>query len=391
MQNTFTEPLVKLSKKRSYVWFRFNGRLFMFTGGLNRKRITPAQKATELKALCKAWKYRLEHDYYNPITDRLEPPEGVLNTAGMTFERAIKFAREKKTIVWTKKTGQDYDSVIKYLLEAQHSLGFSNMLITDFRRAHYVQVLHQVQQTRKLSAKGFNKYKSYLSSLVGEMVNPWEILEANVVEGIKDQPAPRTIAHKPPTPGERITIMNCLKSKHISLYRFCAVLYATTIREKEILALQVRDIHLKESVIRIVPEKERGNSKVLNEREVVIPDSLLPVFVQLNVERFPKHFFIFSKGLEPGPIRTHSNTPTAMWRKIVKGKVKAGGLNIQKDLYGLKKLGGNDMVDLQKELLDLIKLPQKQMGHTNPATTEVYVTRHKELAGDLLKKGMKEL
>lgn len=393
MNKRFTPPKVSTAGTTWFVWFRFDGRLFKKTGKANYSDLSTAERRKELQDLARAWKYRLEVDYFNPITKKSEPPDtasAIRDLQTMTFEQAIRFAIQKKKLTWSKKTGQDYDSVVKYLLESATVTAMSQMIMADVRRKHFITILHQVQVTRKLSAKGFNKYKDYLSSIVGELVQ-WEVLEANSVQGIKYQPTPKIRAHIPPTDKELEKIMKKLQADYVGLYRFCAVLYGTTIREKEILALQIRDINLDDQIIKIIPNRERNNSKVLNEREVVIPNSLLKIFVQLNVGAFPKHYYIFSKGLEPGATRTHSNTPTALWKQVVKNPPKLGGLGIKKDLYGLKKLAGNDMVHMQREAKNLLRMPQQQMGHTTSTMTEVYVDAHVGILNDMLKTGMKEL
>jgi hypothetical protein len=69
---------------------------------------------------------------------------------------------------------------------------------------------------------------------------------------------------------------------------------------------------------------------------------MLKMLKELKIKSFPDDYYIFSTGYIPGCQQINSNTPTLHWREIVKD-----GLKIKKDLYGLKKLGGNDMIDLQ--------------------------------------------
>jgi integrase len=99
---------------------------------------------------------------------------------------------------------------------------------------------------------------------------------------------------------------------------------------------------------------------------------------ELNLERYDQNWYIFSTrnkyaSFMPGPKRMHSNRPTTWWRKIVKEDLK---LDITQ--YSLKKLAGNDMVRLlyNERVNDLIKFPQRQMGHTTSEMTEVYVDEH---------------
>jgi integrase len=333
MSNKFTEPKLSTAGERWFVWFRFNGRQFKFTGDANRAGLTPKQRRDILKAEAATWKHRLENQHYNPITKLYEVPGAQAfsgSTEGLTFNNALDFAREKKSAQWTRKTGQDYASAVKYLHQAAIGTGIADLPVVDLKRSHIKTLLAAVQENRSLSAKGYNKYRDYLSSLVGELIQ-WDILESNPVEYINTQAAIQTRAHVPPTPEERAVIMKELREKHPEFYRFCSVLYGTTIREKEILALQVRDLDLDAQLIRIIPDRARENSKVKHEREVVIPNTLIGKLRELHLEAYPQNAYIFSKDFLPGMTRTHSNTPTLRWRKIVKE-----GLGIQRDLYSLK-------------------------------------------------------
>lgn len=74
-----------------------------------------------------------------------------------------------------------------------------------------------------------------------------------------------------------------------------------------------------------------------------------------------------------------------LWKKIVKD-----GLGIDVNQYGLKKLAGDDMVRMQRrEHADnLLDLPMMQYGHTSTRQTETYVSEHREVLKELIKKKM---
>lgn len=154
-------------------------------------------------------------------------------------------------------------------------------------------------------------------------------------------------------------------------------MYATSIRGKEILGLQVKDFFKKEQLFRILPINEK--SKVKFEREAVIPNSLMEELNKLGLESLNPDWYIFSKGFLPGPKRMHANTPTAWWYRIVKEKLK-----INVDLYSLKKLGGDDMIRQGVHIHGV----REQMGHTSLDTTEIYVTEHKRVYKEMIRERM---
>jgi integrase len=383
----YTDPQVSTSGDRWFVWFKFEGRTLKYYGGVNYTALkkSPKQRKVEIKGLLKLWESLLAEGF-NPLTRSYETESGP-ESGLYSFVEALEYARQKKTSsgAWKKKTQQDYKSSIKFLTQAAHTCGLADTPIAKLRKADYKRILESVQSTRTLEGTGYNKYRDHLSSLIGEVAE-WELIESNPVETIKMQPVIKKFAHEKPTPSERIKIVEAIKENKPTFYRFCSTLYGTTIREKEILALQIGDFHLSDQVIKIVPDKSRDNSKVLGERRIVIPDTLLKVLLQLNLEAFPINYYVFSKNYLPGPTRMHSNTPTSHWRDIVKT-----GLKIDKDLYGLKKLGGDVMIDIQAEVKKMIELPQRQMGHTTSGMTEVYVQRHIEIMNDLFRRNMPEL
>lgn len=385
----WTEPKLSTSGKKWFVWFRFfevttqTWQLFKFKGGANYSVLSKRERLDKLSALKNAIIYKLEKLDWDPIMDTCKQEEDELsvdqqiNDLGkMSFKEAIHFAQEKKQLEWSKKSKQDYGSVIKYILQAATELKLHTKIITDFKKAHYKVILEQARKNRNLSPKGFNKYREYLSSLIGEL-EEWDVLEYNPIRKIKTKQVTKTFAHRPPTDEERYIIIHHLKNNYPVFYRFCFTLYATTIREKEILGLQAKDLLHTQQIFRILPIDEK--SKVKFEREAVVPNSLMEKLKELNLESCNPDWYIFSKGFVPGPTRMHPNTPTAWWRRIVKE-----GLKINVDLYALKKLGGDDMIR-QGIPIDGVKT---QMGHTSLDTTEIYVREHKRIHKEMIRERM---
>lgn len=395
----FTDPQINTSKKNWFVWFRFydvpNSKWVLIRRngkGINWEGRPKGERLKDLQALQKAILIKLRDQYWNPLTDTYETEaltaeQEIDRMKFMAFNDALAFAVKKKSPDWSKKTGQDYASVVKYLSQGATAAALGSTPISDFDLVHYKLVMEATQKLRKLSAKGYNKYREYLSSLVGELVQ-WQVVKLNYVHHLASKATIKAMAHRPPTQDQQRVIVQHLSTRHREFYRFVAVLYACTIREKEILALRVRDLHRREQIFRITPDKDRENSKVKIERDIIIPDSLLVLLSELNLHNYPLDYYIFSKGYTPGPVGLHSNTPRDQWRRVVKDPKK--GLGIDVDMYGLKKAGGNQMVKLQKitgtdKLLDL---PRRQMGHTTEKMTEVYVTEHTDIITELFKTQM---
>lgn len=311
----------------------------------------------------------------------------------MDFEHALDYAYKKKAPDWSHKTKQDYKSKVKYLKQGAVSLGILDMRITEIKRFHFRNLLEKIKQTRKLTAAGYNIYREYLSSLLGELES-YEIIEYNPVEKIKPKETIKTKAHRPPTKDQQLLIMNRIRDTNRPFYRFLSVLYGCTIRPKEICGLKIKHLHKLEQIFRLTPD-DQSSTKTKFEREPVIPDWVLDLLMEMKLDSYPPDYYIFTTTNKagkflPGPKRMHSNTPTNWWRDIVKAPLAQGGLGLDIDQYGLKKLSGDDMVRLQRrEQVDkLLEMPKAQMGHTDTQMTEVYVEEHHEIIKEMIKRKM---
>jgi integrase len=344
------------------------------------------KRLVEFNGLIKALTIQLQSGW-NPITRTIPikttAEEEIEQLKGLTFISALDFAYKKKLKGWSKKTSQDYASKIKYLKVAAQKIDLHEKKIIEFKKPHFKLILDEVTELRKVGETGYNNYRTFLSSLIGEIVE-WEILEYNIIEKIRVKPTQKTFAHKPPTPQQREIIINHIKNANRNYYRFISVLYACTIREKEILGLRISDLNKVQQSFTI--RKEISKTKV--ERNAVIPNSLMILLSEMNLHSYPADYFIFSKDFSPGERMLHSNSARSPWKRMVKD-----GLGFDVDLYGLKKLGGNDLVELgiDKTGSNLLQIARQQMGHASDQMTEVYTQKHREIVNKLIKENMGSL
>jgi len=384
----WTEPKISTSGKEWFVWFRFydettkSWKPIKRKGGANYAKLSKRERLDQLHTLRQAIAYKLEKLGWNPVTDtciseeELSIDQQLNELTTLSLAKAIDFAMEKKKVGWATKSIRCYESVTKYILQAATELKLAGKLMVEFKKVHFKVILERVKKIRNLSPKGYNKYRRYLNGLINELVE-WDIIESNPIANIKTMAVTKTFAHRPPTDEERAAIMEHLRTNYPNFYRFCFTMYATSIRGKEILGLQVKDLIRSQQLFRIVPINEK--SKVKFEREAVIPNTLMEELNKLGLESCNPDWYIFSKGFLPGPKRMHANTPTAWWFKIVKEVLK-----INVDLYSLKKLGGDDMIRQGITLHGV----SGQMGHTSLDTTEIYVTEHKRIYKEMIRERM---
>ena len=383
-----------------YVRFRYyhqqtsSWKLIIRKIGVNSKGLSLSERKDQLIALHDAVEFKLIYQGWNPIDNTYSIQKSTEDydldsLKAMPLTTALQFAYDKKKADWSPKTRQDYASMLKYIKEAAVLLMINFKPIEEIKRIHCRLILDKVKEHRNLSNKGYNKYRETLSSFFSEL-EEFEVVEYNPVHKLKSKEEVKVFAHRPPTEVQRQIIIDKIKREHYNYYRFICVLYGCTLRPKEITRLKVKDLIREEQIFRIIPDKEEGNSKTAVQREVVIPDWLMKMLEEMNLQYCEPEWYIFSgkqggKMFMPGRHRMHSNSPTRWWKNIVKEEL---GFNVTQ--YSLKKLAGNDMVKLQvaNGVQDLLALPKLQMGHSSTSMTEVYVDEHKKVLNEIMKKKM---
>lgn len=407
--NPWSEP--KISPKSTtaktvghhcHVWFRFyDQENHKWSNPIRRKPALPPicskeDHYLELKALRQAIIFKLNVQGWNPLNNTYSTAKEddefdveLQKLKDLSLSDSLTFAFNKKKTDWSKRTCQCFEGVIKYLKQAAEYVELNNKKINEFRLPHYRVLLETVKDLRKLSNQGFNKYREYLSSLITELIQ-WEVVELNLVHHVKTKDVIKRLANRPPTKDEQLLIVTAVKKENYPYYRFLAVLYGTTLRPKEITSLKIKHLHKKESIFRIPYDEIEENLKTKADREVVIPNWVMGLLMEMNLQNHNPENYIFStfnkyRSFIPGPNRMHPNTTNHWWRKIVKE-----GLGLNVNQYGLKKLSGNDMVKLQMlhNTDKLLQLPQMQMGHAEEKQTKVYVQEHLEVMKELVKNQM---
>ena len=400
----WTTPKIKFGDLY-YVWFRYYDsatdkmKLIIRKANANDQSLPARIRQKTIRKLRDAIEAQLKRGW-NPLTNKIEysdPREQIIDELqSMNLDQSLTFAFNKKKPDWSVKTESDYKSTVKYLKEAAAHLVILNKNITVLSRRHYIELLERVVKDRKLGAKGYNKYREHLSALMSKL-EEYEVIEYNPIEKIKTKQEIQNLAHRPPTDEEKETIITHIKDTDIHYYRFICLLYGCTMRPIEIMRLQIREIDFNRQCIVFKPvengKDQERKGKTIVYREIPIPNWLMDIFTnQMHLQKLPLDYYVFGKtsrgSFIPGKTPLGRNAATYRWSVLVKE-----GLKIDVDLYGLKKLAGNDLIKLQanQNVIDLLKLPQTLMGHTSKEMTEIYVSEHKKVADQVVREYMPRL
>lgn len=372
MSSTFTKPKIcKAANGTWYVWFRFNGQLKKYKKGLNY--ITNLKKREiEFEALAKALHEKLKTGW-NPNAPHID-----FSQPDYTIVNALHFAIEKKKPNIAPKTFSGYSGTISFICDAITYLGLRALPIADTKRAHIKLILETAQQRRKWSNKAYNKHLNHLKAILSELIQ-WDIIQYNPAYQIKNLPVEETEANIPATPRQHIKIKETLENHYPDFYKFIITIFHTGMRPAEILQIKLEMIDLYKQQI-ILPAE---TTKVRRKRIVPINNHLLQHYLAMQLDKYPKHYYLFGSHREPGkgnqgttedfipgPTALKRDTATKRWHKIVKV-----GLGFQVNMYSNKHAGANAKI-LAGMSLDALR---ELYGHSSILMTEKYAKKIKDV------------
>jgi integrase len=375
MKSIFTVPkVVKYDdlSKPWFVFFRYDGKLIRKKYGINyinnyKKRLIEAN-------LIRDALYEKLREGWNPFLSDLNFDFG----QKMTIPQALEFAMEKKSSI-SPATLHHYNLTVKWTIEAVKKLNIENALISDIKRPHIKLIMDEIKKSRKWSNKAYNKNLGYLRAIIGELIE-WNIIEHNPASKIKSLKVAKTNANIPATDDQSKIIKEFLENEWFNFYVFIITIFHTGIRPEEILQMKISMIDFKNLQINLPPEITKTDIY----RIVPLNKYFIEYLKKLNLERYPKDYFVFgtlrgnkrNRGISnltdfvPGPENLHSDTATKLWRKLVKV-----GLGIDVNLYSMKHLGADKKILAGVELDALKEL----YGHTSKLTTLTYAKVVKEV------------
>jgi len=372
MKSIFTQPKVcKAADGNWYVFFRYNGQLKKFKKGINYIKDL-AKREKEAIALAEAIHKKLKTGW-NPNIPEIE-----FSQPDYTIFNALKFALEKKKPNIAEKTYSGYSGTVSFISDAITQLGLKAMPVADVKRAHIKLFLEAAAKKRKWSNKAYNKHLNHLKAILSELIQ-WDVIQFNPAHQIKNLPVEEIEANIPATPRQHKKIKETLENQYPEFYKFILTIFHTGIRPAEILQIKISMIDLYKQQI-ILPQEI---TKTRRKRIVPINNHLLQFYTNMQLEKFPTHYYLFGshrtpgKGntgnfedFIPGPTQIKRDTATKRWYKIVKED-----LGFDVNMYSNKHAGANAKI-LAGMPLDALR---ELYGHTSKLTTEIYAKAIKDV------------
>jgi integrase len=187
--------------------------------------------------------------------------------------------------------------------------------------------------------------------------NPWRKLKP--VRARRNDTEDR---FEPITRPEMEAIFQYLNNGHRPFARMALMIYYCWARTIELCRLRVGDIDLTDNVIHFSAARTKNRKGA----RVQIVQPLREILLEMELEKYPVNFYLFSDGWMPGSVGKKTNEVSERWRDLVKVR-----LGIGKSMYALKHTGNIDYLLQNKGKVDL-KWQQMQNRHSSSAMTERY-------------------
>jgi len=366
MKNNYSEPKL-LPKDRDinkpwFVAFRFtnpdNGdrKQFQFRGDINRHK-TKHDRIIEGNSLCAALKTMLKEGW-NPISDEIEKDYERKYLYDLLDEMLeIKNATIKRK---SYRTYMDAKNILQTWMKKKHlrhimPQAFTTKLAREF--ADYLLT------KKKYAGKTFNSMMSFMK-MYFNMLIAREVIEKNPFAKI-DKVKHDIGKNHAYTAIEKKELIALLKSENQGLYQYVSFMYHSFIRRTELTLIKISDIDYHNRTIMV----RSSVSKNRKQESVSIPQGLWAVITEMELQKYPSHYYIFAHGLKPG--EKYYKKPdliTSMHHRYVKR------LNYppEKTLYSWKHTG---VCDYYNEIKD----PYVIMRQLRPSNLQITMTYLKSL------------
>lgn len=376
MKEKFTKPKLSKTSKYWYVHFRYEGKQFRETMGLNKIADLKKREA-EYKELCQLLLIDLTNGW-NPNL-----PNNIQHQDKMKFIEALKFALEKKKNNISAATYSSYNGTIKYMEIASDILKLNNLKIIDTKRVHIKLLMEEARKLRKWSDNAYNTHLLHLKIIL-TVLTKWDIIESNPASKIDSLKTDKESNFNAPASEKNMeTIKKELIEKDYNFYIFCITIFHTGIRISELLKVTIGMTNLENNEFNL-PGTITKNKK---SRTVPINKYLKEDLKSMGFSKLPKDYYLFGNLKNPGkgkktkenknlpdfvpsPYQVVRKTATTRWEDIIKK-----GLGIKMNLYAMKHYGADKKILAGIDMDSLREL----YGHSSHLMTEKYAKIIKEV------------
>ena len=253
---------------------------------------------------------------------------------------------------------RSYQSFVNQVKEWQGK-NYPNLYFSMFNKSVAVRFLDFIFEKETVGARTYNNMIK-----IGRAVWNWAKEKCYT----KENPF-ETIKLKPKQQKKRIIIPKETRDKiteylnnqgNIGFNIVCRLVYTSLIRPKEILELRIKDVNLQEKHI-CVPSEVAKNHK---QRYSALNQEIITLFETMNLEKYPKNYFLFGALLTPSENPAGNARLTKEWDKLR----KTLKLPNEMQLYSFRDTGIYEML---KSGIDNLTVMQ-HADHSSLDITTIY-------------------
>ena len=295
---------------------------------------------------------------WNPLMEAAAPK--AFKTLDEAFDSFLNIKRKESE----PDTMRSYDSFIKTFRTWLRANGVSESAYAN-SVSHDVAMLFMSDKEETLSAKTYNNYLSFYSSLFNWMVKKG-YCDVNPFDGIEKK-AKRLLGKNRRlfTDKEFSELVDYLQKNNREYLAMAMLCYCCFIRPKELSMLKCSDIDLKNQVVHVACDVAKND----NDSYRTIPNDLLPILRSLDYSH--PDWYLFGQhpdigDFSPSKVRACSRKYAKWWDQHVRADC---GFGQDLQFYSLKDTGITNMIEDGVP----INLVQQQADHSSVAMTAVYV------------------
>ena len=278
------------------------------------------------------------------------------------LEEAVTLAHRIKCQTDRQRTIETYESLQRIFLEFAGEKKYLQWKISDFSRREAVEFMDWLILKRNIGPKTYNNYLIRIKALFNTLVEREYLIE-NPFNVIKKKAVP-TKKRRPFTEEEKKEVAAYIRKHDYWLYIAVCLLYYCYIRPIELRRLRFQHFNLQHGIISLPPEITKNKKR----RNVTIPQSIMPNFLDERFTKPPINFLVFGQGMEPHlKVPCGQNSLNNRHRAVLKKLHKLGKLHNIDNLtfYSWKDTG---LTDSEASLY----ADMQQAGHQDPRITLIY-------------------
>lgn len=275
---------------------------------------------------------------------------------------AIHLYLEYKTDLISKTTNESIKSTSNIMLRTIPKMGIENATLEQSNTGLMSDLLARMKKDRQVSNKRYNTYRAFLKNCFDYFYDK-EWVSRNPIISIPKQKKEATKYHKPFNDNEIARIYEYLRENNTFLLLFIDIFRYSGLRPKEIKELTVGCIDTVKWTITAT------HTKTKVKRVISIPIDCIDTFKSLNVDSYPKSYYLFSNRYKGVGSKMSGKNAFNMAFKKVKDSL---GLDKYHTLYGFRATTALQIYEANEFNPQVV---QEYLGHTNGESTYNYLSR----------------